>query len=1198
MKSEAKALQKSPNDKAEYLYGELPNKLQYFLVSDAETEESSIALRVRVGSMAEPQSIPGLAHLLEHMLFMGSELFKDPGEFANFITQNGGQNNAYTELYETVYYFTIVNDKFEEAIARFASFFTCSLLNPDWIREEAQIVNSEHESNLANDDWKQMQMKRHVSNPKSTYNGFSTGTAEKLNRPDIYQQLKDFYNSKYSANLMNLVVYSEKAPEHLKKLISEHFSAVKNKNLPEFTYNSEENAAVTSKEINRLVKLQSENELNKLSVNWYFPFRPENYNCNPLSIFGHLLGHEGVGSLLSGLKSEHLATNLMAGDCSLANIQTEFTVEIELTEEGWNNIERVMQYFGSYIRMLRANASQFETYFAELKKILDVRFENFEKEDPESRCLELVARSVKIPYSDHLIAPFRLDKFDPVKNKEILHKLTIENSVVYLVNSQFSEELSQKEPIYQTPFSVAEIPLSYRKAWNEEPKEPLHALRLPDQNKFLPSMFRMLSLKNIDTKLIRNAPNTSDGSWTRFPLLLETDPVNNQVSSIANNSKEKAIHRQMQKGYFQKIKMPKHDFSTKSKTPIQHSIDTSQTKPVQQKGSISNHTYQHIPQQINTQKLQIPLKPGNNEVSLNGKRLSAYSANSTANNIFSPKRSNFQTVSREKTPSTEYGLYDGDHHRELTPIVKQINRSGLYTHDLPKNPQDTQKIANNRAKSVNNSAQNANQTATNVSASKLGKTWFKQDNKYSVPKSLYYAYIRLNMQDLCSYEDSRVYLELYVGIMNEYLNELNYLAQMAAVEIKIKAARKGINMSISGYSDSFKSFLPEFGARLSKYSQLSTNVDGQRFLEANFSTRKQDLIRSKQNKLAAEPYNAALNSFEGLLVWNVESEDDYLQRVKKANFETFMHFHKNILKSVFYDELFYGNTQPTDAITMSKKLRSNFYEAQNSQPLPIALWAKNNVIKLPEKTTIVVAKDAGNPNETNSASLVLYQADNRFESQFFVSILENLIAQKFYDDLRTKQQLGYIVLSSAYDTRGIHGFYFAVQSDTANSSQIALKIHEFVQNFKAQLKTLTNADFEDVRQALLVNSKEKYTNLSNEADYYWDQIVKSRNNFSFKEQAQKFYQNVTRTDFQLFVNDLFYVKSRVLELHFSAECSKSASLSHLEERKKKNALHQSIDNILESNKLIVVNSEKQLKTLDILKSDKQTYVDPQFPQSG
>jgi hypothetical protein len=65
---------KSPNDAREYRYLTLPNQLRVLLVSDSATDKSAAALSVYRGSFHEPDTRPGLAHFLEHMLFIGKSI--------------------------------------------------------------------------------------------------------------------------------------------------------------------------------------------------------------------------------------------------------------------------------------------------------------------------------------------------------------------------------------------------------------------------------------------------------------------------------------------------------------------------------------------------------------------------------------------------------------------------------------------------------------------------------------------------------------------------------------------------------------------------------------------------------------------------------------------------------------------------------------------------------------------------------------------------------------------------------------------------------------------------------------------------------------------------------------------------------------------------------------------------------------------
>lgn len=138
----------SPNDKRTYRHLTLGNRLEVLLVHDIETEKSSACVDVRVGSMADPTEMPGLAHFLEHMLFLGTESYPVENAYSSFLNSHGGMSNAYTDQENTVYYFDVQNSAFEEALNMFSSFFTCPLFSETATARETNAVDSENQKNL------------------------------------------------------------------------------------------------------------------------------------------------------------------------------------------------------------------------------------------------------------------------------------------------------------------------------------------------------------------------------------------------------------------------------------------------------------------------------------------------------------------------------------------------------------------------------------------------------------------------------------------------------------------------------------------------------------------------------------------------------------------------------------------------------------------------------------------------------------------------------------------------------------------------------------------------------------------------------------------------------------------------------------------------------------------------------------------
>ena len=71
-------LEKPETDDRSYRVIELSNKLEALLVHDPNTDKASAALNVNVGNFSDEEDMPGMAHAVEHALFMGTEKVRMP----------------------------------------------------------------------------------------------------------------------------------------------------------------------------------------------------------------------------------------------------------------------------------------------------------------------------------------------------------------------------------------------------------------------------------------------------------------------------------------------------------------------------------------------------------------------------------------------------------------------------------------------------------------------------------------------------------------------------------------------------------------------------------------------------------------------------------------------------------------------------------------------------------------------------------------------------------------------------------------------------------------------------------------------------------------------------------------------------------------------------------------------------------------
>ena len=143
--------------------------MKVILLSDPGLNKSSASVAVGAGSLQDPAGRQGLAHFLEHMLFLGTEKYPDEAEYSKFLTGNGGYSNAYTQQDHTNYHFEIRHEAFEGALDRFSQFFIAPLFDPRFTEREMNAVNSEFQKNSENDAWRlnQLRSEEHTSELQS-----------------------------------------------------------------------------------------------------------------------------------------------------------------------------------------------------------------------------------------------------------------------------------------------------------------------------------------------------------------------------------------------------------------------------------------------------------------------------------------------------------------------------------------------------------------------------------------------------------------------------------------------------------------------------------------------------------------------------------------------------------------------------------------------------------------------------------------------------------------------------------------------------------------------------------------------------------------------------------------------------------------------------------------------------------------------
>lgn len=481
------ALNQSPNDPNEYRYLELDNGLKMILVSDPQADKAAASLNVAVGSGDDPQEREGLAHFLEHMLFLGTEKYPEPGEYQQFIRSHGGSHNAFTAFADTNYFFDIEAEFLEPALDRFAQQFSAPLFTPELVDRERNAVHSEYSSKLKQDGRRLLSVRKAAGNPNHAFSQFAVGnldTLENTEQRPLRPDLIAFWQTHYSANLMTLAIYGPQSLDKLEQMARPRFASIDNRQLtakkhPEPLYDLDN--------LPQKVTAQTLKDNRSLTLSFPIPSQQKSYKTKPAAYLANLLGHEGPGSLFDVLKRAGLAESLSAGLGMDTGEHATLDISMSLTRKGLDASDQILALTFDYIDLIRAQGIS-KQHFREMQQLANIDFRFRERGEPQHEVMRLSSLLRDYPPEDILSGPALMETYAPEQYRDLLARLTPQNLMVWLSAPEPGLTSPRHTPWYGTPWQREPLTLASAGA-----DELASQLALPDVNPFIPEDLELLA---------------------------------------------------------------------------------------------------------------------------------------------------------------------------------------------------------------------------------------------------------------------------------------------------------------------------------------------------------------------------------------------------------------------------------------------------------------------------------------------------------------------------------------------------------------------------------------------------------------------------------------------------------------------------------------------------------------------------------
>ncbi|MCK7458192.1 insulinase family protein [Idiomarina aminovorans] len=481
---------RSPKDKRDYQQLTLKNQLNVLLVNSPDSPKAAASVAVNAGHFDDPVHTQGLAHFLEHMLFLGSKSFPEPAAFGHFLNLNGGQHNAWTGTEFSNFHFDCNANALPRALEFFSAILKEPLLSDNWIDKERQSIESEFRLKQ-NDELRRLyQVHKVTANPGHPFTQFSVGNLKTLNDDEhgsLRTKLKNFFDEHYVAQRMRLVLAGPQSIEELSGLARQHFAQIKQECRSKTSIKS---PLYLTPQKGVWIKVKPIKVAYRLIVTLPLPSIDADYPHKTTSFIAHLLGYEGPGSLFNALRSKGWVNSLSAGGGISGSNFKDFNINLQLTESGRHKVEQVVQWIFAYIRKVEAEGID-DWRYKERRITTEMSFLYQEPTPVGELANQLSVNAFHYKMEDALYGDYRMDSLNHSYAKQLLQQMTAENARITLVAPDVAA--TQTAPIYHTNYDLEVINSRQHQKFKSLPKG--FNCELPKPNRFLNSRFDPLPLE-------------------------------------------------------------------------------------------------------------------------------------------------------------------------------------------------------------------------------------------------------------------------------------------------------------------------------------------------------------------------------------------------------------------------------------------------------------------------------------------------------------------------------------------------------------------------------------------------------------------------------------------------------------------------------------------------------------------------------
>lgn len=394
---------------------------------------------------------------------------------------------------------------------------------------------------------------------------------------------------------------------------------------------------------------------------------------------------------------------------------------------------------------------------------------------------------------------------------------------------------------------------------------------------------------------------------------------------------------------------------------------------------------------------------------------------------------------------------------------------------------------------------------------KYSMVWFRQDDTFKLPKACIY----MDFYSPHAYTDPHHcnMLHLFVELFDDALNEYSYNAEIAGLSYELKNTAYGMVLAIDGYEDKQKVLLKKILSKITDFK-----IDPKRF-----TVLKELYQRNLQNFYVDQPYQHAIYYCQILraeIAWTKKERYDALPELTLANLTEFIPV---LLSKLHVESLCFGNITEDDALDMERFVVDSLREKSSMQPLLPSQLIRRKDVELPP-ASVYVCKQKHMFREISAVQVYLQVGMQNIKENALLDLMAQIVSEPFFNILRTKEQLGYIVHSGVLRSNGTQGIRFIVQSDKS-PDYLEARTEAYVNHIEEMLVNMQECEFEKHKDALKTKKLEKPKKMKAQAARYWSEISSKQYMFERDEIEAQELSGIKKDELIDFYKQYFHLEA-------------------------------------------------------------------------